>query len=307
MTQYPKKVLHTTKDQINELIGSGLIIKNIPKAEEFLTTVNYYRFRGFSFPFYDNATKKYTKGTDIETIIEIYHFNAELASLFLSFTSKIEISIRAYFVEAMLTTNDPLSYLDPSYFETKENFWNNVAAIAKDIGRASEIFIKHQFDGHDGLVPIWAAVEVISFGTLSKVLDSLGASKNPNSKILFNIVAKHYSYNTKKAKGIIPSPDFIKSWLQCVVLIRNVCAHNARLYNRVINKKPKILKEDTKNTVSSYYGVYEALLAMKYLRPNNEEWTHLVSDLKNLLNKHSKAIDIKKLNFPPDWETHFRL
>ncbi len=307
MTKYPKTIIPSVKDQIKKLQNSGLIIKDITKAESFLTNVNFYRFRGYLFPFYDNSTKKYKPGTDIDIIMDIYRFNAELSSLLLCFTSKIEIALRAYFVEAMISTNDALSYLDPSFFETKENFWNNIASISRDIGRASEIFIKHQFDDHGGLVPIWAVVEVMSFGTLSKVLDSLGASKNSKSKMLFNIIAQHYSYNTTKAHGVLPNPDFIKSWLQCIVLIRNICAHNARLYNRSINKKPTILKEDAKKPAASYYGVYEALMAMKYMRPSNEEWSQFVSDLKNLLKKYSKVIDLNNLNFPTDWELHLSL
>ena len=35
------------------------------------------------------------------------------------------------------------------------------------------MFIKHNFDNHDGEVPVWAAAEVLSFGTLSKIIKNL--------------------------------------------------------------------------------------------------------------------------------------
>ena len=35
------------------------------------------------------------------------------------------------------------------------------------------MFIKHNFDNHDGGVPVWAAAEVLSFGTLSKIIKNL--------------------------------------------------------------------------------------------------------------------------------------
>ena len=40
-----------------------------------------------------------------------------------------------------------------------------MATVASEIARSNDVFIKHNFDNHDGEVPVWAAVEVLSFGT----------------------------------------------------------------------------------------------------------------------------------------------
>ena len=48
-----------------------------------------------------------------------------------------------------------------------------MSTIASEIGRSNDTFIKHNFDNHDGEVPVWAAVEVLSFGTLSKIIKNL--------------------------------------------------------------------------------------------------------------------------------------
>ena len=35
-----------------------------------------------------------------------------------------------------------------------------MATVASEIARSNDVFIKHNFDNHDGEVPVWAAVEV---------------------------------------------------------------------------------------------------------------------------------------------------
>ena len=43
-----------------------------------------------------------------------------------------------------------------------------MSMVASEIARSNDVFIKHNFDNHDGEVPVWAIVEVLSFGTYRK-------------------------------------------------------------------------------------------------------------------------------------------
>ena len=58
----------------------------------------------------------------------------------------------------------------PSVFSDKKKYWQNQGIISAEVARSSDVFIKHNFDRHDGLVPLWATVEVMSFGSLSKTV-----------------------------------------------------------------------------------------------------------------------------------------
>lgn len=54
----------------------------------------------------------------------------------------------------------------------------------------------------------------------------------------------------------------------------------------------------------SHNGLYQILLAMKYLRPTNDEWTIFVNKLDNLVQKNNDVVSLNSMNFPSDWKEH---
>ena len=52
-----------------------------------------------------------------------------------------------------------------------------MSVISSEISRSNDVFMKHHFRKHDGAIPIWAIVEVVSFGTLSKLIKNLKSVK----------------------------------------------------------------------------------------------------------------------------------
>ncbi|MCL2281856.1 MAG: Abi family protein [Fibromonadales bacterium] len=67
-------------------------------------------------------------------------------------------------------------------------------------------------------IPIWAAIEVLSFGTVSKVY-SRWASKDVIKKVSLGMkVLKEYGYTVNIVRSL--------------VYLRNLCAHQARIWNR---------------------------------------------------------------------------
>lgn len=69
-----------------------------------------------------------------------------------------------------------------------------MSTVASEIARSNDVFIKHNFDNHDGEVPVWAAVEVLSFGTLSKIIKNLKTGTGSS----YSILALNYQYKSKK-------------------------------------------------------------------------------------------------------------
>lgn len=64
--------------------------------------------------------------------------------------SKIEVSLRVRLVEALLIHGDSLVLQDSSLFRDKKLYWQNMSTIASEIARSNDVFIKHNFDNHDG-------------------------------------------------------------------------------------------------------------------------------------------------------------
>jgi len=74
MYQYPKQIL-TIAQQVQSYIDAGMVITSHADVEKALKSVGFYRLRGYSFPLYDNASKKYVPGTKFEDILKLYQFD----------------------------------------------------------------------------------------------------------------------------------------------------------------------------------------------------------------------------------------
>lgn len=234
MYTYPKNFLSVTQ-LIQKLKDAGMVIDANDTAEMALTTIGYYRLKGYSFHLIDPATKKYIKGTTLSDVIKLYHFDTELSHLLFRYLSQIEVALRSRLVNAFQITQDALVLNDPSVFKDKKTFWKNQSTIAAEISRSNDVFIEHNFNNHDGAVPIWAVVEVMSFGTISKIIKNMKTGGDS----AFSELIKNYKFQNSKGQAIHPSKDMFTSWIQAVSIMRNICAHNGRIYNRTISTRPQ--------------------------------------------------------------------
>ncbi|MCI8559150.1 MAG: Abi family protein [Lachnospiraceae bacterium] len=302
MNSYPKQIL-TISQQLQTYIDAGMTVSSVDEAAAALTTIGYYRLRGYSFPLYDNASKRYLVGTDFSNILKLYHFDMELSRLLFGMVTCIEVALRARLSDALLTYHDALILTDPSVFCDKKLFWQNLSPLSSQIARSNDVFIRHNFQNHDGEIPLWAAVEVMSFGTLSKTIKNLKTGKNS----AYTILAGYYRYISPRGKLVKPSLRMLSSWIQSVSVLRNMCAHNSRIYNRTINTFPELLMVDRTTPAPLHNGLYQILLAMKYLRPTDKIWENFYTDLRNLLKKYNGSFDFNCMNFPADWSEHLNL
>ena len=302
MHPYPKQIL-TRQQQIQSYIDAGMVVEPSDLAADVLSRVGFYRLRGYCFHLYDNSTKRYAPGTKFSDIVSLYNFDMELSHLLFGMLTSIEIALRARLNEALLTYGDALVITDPTPFKDKSLYWKNMSAISSEIARSNDVFIKHNFDNHNGQIPIWAVVETLSFGTLSKLIKNIDTS----SGTAYSVLAGYYRYISSNRNTVSPSQKMLSSWIQSVSVLRNICAHNGRIYNRVINTTPELLAVDRISPQPRYNGLYQVMLAMKYLRPNDQIWTDFVSQFKQLKTKYDAVIDLNRINFPVDWEAHFAI
>ena len=60
-------------------------------AEIALTTIGYYRLKGYSFHLIDPSTKKYIEGTSLSNILRLYRFDSELSDCCLAIYHKLKL------------------------------------------------------------------------------------------------------------------------------------------------------------------------------------------------------------------------
>lgn len=302
MRQYPKQIL-SIRQQIQTYIDAGMLIQSVDDVEKALKTIGYYRLRGYCFHLYDNASKKYVENTGFHTIMKLYNFDQELSLIIFAMLSKIEVALRVRLTDALLIYNDSLVLQDSAIFKDKKTYWQNASTVASEIARSNDVFIKHNFKKHEGEIPLWAAVEVMSFGTLSKLIKNLKTGQGS----AFSALAENYKYRSVKGNLVKPSMQRLSSWIQSVSVLRNMCAHNSRIYNRTIHTAPEILEIDKVTPAPEHNGLYQILLAMKYLRPADDVWNEFVERLKELITQNIECIQLTAMNFPENWEMHMRV
>lgn len=117
-------------------------------------------------------------------------------------------------------------------------------------------------------------------------------------------LATNYQYKSKKENLVKPSQKMLASWIQGVSVLRNMCAHNSRIYNRTIHTTAEILDADKVTPPPVHNGLYQILLAMKYLRSSDEEWTVCVDAFDKLIQNNIGVVSLTAMNLPADWKAH---
>ena len=157
--------------------------------------------------------------------------------------------------------------------------------IEEEIRRNSKApFVKNFRENYEGgNLPIYALVEVFSFGTLSKFFKNM---HNKDKKAIANTFGVAYTY--------------IESWLESISYVRNICAHYGRLYNAKLSKTPMLYKEYTRVGIRNN-RIYGVLLCMKYLLKNDSHWNLFVDNIEMLFDKY-ESVKIDTMGFPKEWK-----
>lgn len=146
-----------------------------------------------------------------------------------------------------------LNYLDLDKFinpEYHKSFLNDIEA---EIHRNSKAPFARNFQENyeGGQLPIYALVEVFSFGTLSKSYKNM---KNADKNIVAKSFAVGYTY--------------LESWVGSIVSDRNIYAHYRRLYNVKLSKTPILYKEYSKAGIRNN-RILGVLLCLRHLLMND--------------------------------------
>ena len=91
----------------------------------------------------------------------------------------------------------------------------------------------------------------------------------------------------------------IESWLRCLTILRNKCAHYPRLYYSVFPSIPLFeegLDRERKRTL------YPQLLMLKYLLLDDKLWNEMFSvPFHSLLEEYKEFVEEKHIGLPTDW------
>lgn len=249
-----KKPFASFEDQLQRIEGRGLIIPAEDIVKQFLKRNSYYRFSGYMRYFQKNPSggdEDFRDGVNWEQIVTIYKTDVKLRAHLLNGLQLAEIATRTAFAHAEAELHSPYSdYISENAYKLPPNFESRPTdeLIRAELYRSKDPFIHcyRQDRGDDDTwlndVPIWAAVEVLSFGTLSKAV----AYRDDDNLVY-----------TETCQLLGVKKEFLTTQLRSFTFLRNKCAHYSRIWNLFVQDQPSVasnMKTKAKRKVGQYDG-----------------------------------------------------
>jgi abortive infection bacteriophage resistance protein len=289
--KYTKPAL-TFSDQADLLLKRGLVAPDKQAVIEKLHAVSYYRLSAYWYTF-RQPDDNLTPGTTLETVWHRYTFDRQLRLLVLDAIERVEIAVRTQTVYQHVLKYGAFGYLDRAYLPglNVDDHRHLLESIRKEASRSREDFVQHFFAKYTSEtdLPLWMACELMTFGTLFTLFRGI---ETPMKQT----VAAEY--------GV--SDTVLSSWLATLNQIRNLCAHHARLWNRVFGIKPTIPRcrkhpqwhGPVPITDDRLFGAMTVLhYLLKQVAPHSQwrtRWEHLLAQYPD--------VPIAQMGFPSNWQ-----
>ncbi|MDO5714484.1 MAG: Abi family protein [Tissierellia bacterium] len=272
------------EDQVKNLIDLGLIVKEESYAKKVLERVSYYRLiKAYSITLKKNG--RYIEGVSFDDIIDLYTFDQEFRQLLFSMIEGIEVSLRAVITNYFSLKYGNFGYKELSNIgEHKNRYQEALNDLDREVKRNKRSpFIKNFIDNYEGgEIPLYAVIEVASFGTLSKMYKNM---KNDDKSKIAKVFHTDYHY--------------FESWIENFAYIRNICAHYGRLYGAKLTKSPKLYKQYRKENISNN-TIFATLINLKIIS-EEELYYNFYQELIKLIEEY-KVVDLKHIGFTENWK-----
>lgn len=180
----------TIEEQIDNLKTNGLVVKDEEYARKILNDISYFRLiKAYSLNL-KVKNGKYYEGVTFEQIVELYLFNANFRQILFPEIEKVEINLRCRIANYFSLKYGPLGYLNESNFENSEYHSEFLNEIEDELRRNYKTpFVKNFRDNYeDSKLPLYALIEVFSFGTLSKFYKNMISSDKKEIEKLFGVM-----------------------------------------------------------------------------------------------------------------------
>ena len=275
----------TIDEQVENLKNIGLIVDDEEYAKKILNDILYFRLiKAYSL----NLKSKngcYNKQTTFKEIVDLYLFNSNFRQLIFPEIEKIEINVRCRLANFFAEQYGVLGYLQAENFSNENYHAQFLEDIKEEVRRNSKApFVRNFKENYEGgNLPIYALVEVFSFGTLSKFYKNM---LNKDKKAIAKTFGVGYTY--------------FESWLESISYVRNICAHYGRIYNAKLSKTPILYKEYTQVGIGNN-RIYGVLLCLKYLLKDDDHWNLFVDKIELLFDKYP-CVQISTMGFPENWK-----
>lgn len=314
----------TPIEQLELLKKRGLTIIDESRSLCFLEAVSFFRLTPYMRPFQNgNSDHQFKDGAKFSQLTKLYDFDRRLRLLVIDAIERTEVAVRAHISNELGCKYGAHWYLDKAHFKKTYQHQRLLQAVqekqqaalddyARECQRIEQLkttdekyktYLKNKrrqesYARHyaltyqqPDLMPSWAMLEEISLGELSHLYKGLARDKDKKSI----------------ANGFDLFPPLLESWLHTLTVIRNICAHHARLWNRELGIKPayptqkdfswpSYLNKDHPHTrIAIVFSILHHM--MQRVSPDTGWHNRLFS----LFDEFSD-ISLKSMGLPDDWK-----
>jgi abortive infection bacteriophage resistance protein len=269
----------------------GLAIENETFFLELLEKKSYYRLSGYWYPLLaDKQNHIFKAGSSFNQAYSMYCFDRDLRQLIIKELEKIEIAVRAKMIYIFSHQFGPFWYRQAEYFNKPQIHAETLDKIRIEFDRSDAQFIKAFKKKYiDDLPPSWTAFEIVSFGVISRLFSNAKSGKSKRQ------IAEFFGLDDRT----------FSSWLHGFVYVRNICAHHARLWNRVMRIQPMIPNSPKNQWLNNLAirndRIYFILSMIIYLLKSINESNSILNEFRTLLRKYPN-IHVGAMRFPSLWE-----
>lgn len=308
-----EKEFKTIEEQIELLQNRNLHIENEETAKAILLNNNYYYLiNGYKDLFLNrkSTAEKFSNGTTLEEIYSLYEFDRKIRIIFLEYILLIERKIDTHIAYEFSKNYGHKDYLNSENFnyisknkELIDKFLNDINLEISHQYKNSNKMIRHYLDTYK-YIPLWVLIRILSFGKVSKFYSFMKQKEQNNISRKFNIKSK-----------------ILKVYLINLGNIRNICAHDEKLYDVILKQrinttsyhiKLNLIKNEGK-TVYATRDLFSIVIILKVLLEKeqfNEFYNRIIQTIKEL---ESKLLSLKidkvlyKMGFPKNYKNLLEL
>lgn len=279
-----RKRAFSLTEQVSLLKSRGLVIEDDAAAEAFLYDTNYYRLAGFARQFQRNprggndaaGDNDFEAGTSLAMLAELCTSDAAFARVLMQALAMIECSVRSRLaLHLALGHGETAFYLTAGAYVTSPVLDEKVAAhiagiteeLRRDKGRTVRRYAPDLRDL--GAVPIWVAIELLSFGTVSKMLGLL-KDRGPSDAVAASFGEPRSTF---------------ASTVHSLAVLRNRCAHHGQIWHRrlTIQTPTNGTQRRRAGVTFDHQGPYAAVLAIQRLLTRIHSGAGCLSELNQFI------------------------
>lgn len=279
------KQYKTNEELLEYLESKNVIIKNKTPALKKLEKYTYYSIiNSYKYNFKD-SNNNYLPNVSFEEIYALYEFDKNLKLIMLKYALEVESLIKSLMSNHISNIYGVDDYLNANNLDNKANLMVRKKLIDKineDINHnyGIHLAITHYKDNY-GFVPPFVLTKILTFGVISSYYGLLKQSDR-------QIIAKKFKI----------SDALLKQILKCLTNVRNICAHNDRLFCYRDKYTLKFKEIDTnyviKDNLTNLYMMIRAMQIILDKRQYNSLVKAIEKEIKKLDNKLN-SVDIKNI------------